>query len=81
MNNREPVEQRTGFIMNATVKLLPEPKLSYSINSAISETGLSRSRLYKMIAAGDLKTMKLGGRTMIPGLALRDALISGSEEA
>jgi excisionase family DNA binding protein len=54
----------------------PEPpKLAYSIKEACRVTSLSRSSIYRSIAAG-LKTTRVGGRTLIPAAALR-ALING----
>jgi excisionase family DNA binding protein len=48
----------------------PAPRLSYSINTAADDTGLSRSRIYKLINDGQLQTFKVGSRTMIHGAAL-----------
>ena len=48
----------------------PAPRLSYSINTAADDTGLSRSRIYKLIIDGQLPTFKLGSRTMIRGIDL-----------
>jgi excisionase family DNA binding protein len=41
------------------------PPLAYSVNSAAEATDISRSFLYKKIASGDLKIVKLGSRTLI----------------
>lgn len=42
------------------------PKLSCSLSEAKFMTSLSRATLYRMIAAGTLKTVKVGGRRLVP---------------
>lgn len=39
--------------------------LTYNINGAVKATGISRTSLYKLIAAGELPIFKLAGRTLI----------------
>lgn len=39
--------------------------LSYSIPGFVAATGVGRSTVYKEIAAGRLKTVKVGSRTII----------------
>jgi excisionase family DNA binding protein len=53
----------------------PEP-LSVRIPAAVRLTGISRSRLYLMIQAGDLEVVKIGRSTLIPYRALK-ALVKG----
>lgn len=52
------------------------PKLSYSIREACHASSLGRSTIYNHIAAGRLRAVRIGGRTVIPSEALH-ALISG----
>lgn len=40
-------------------------KLAFGISEAIEVTNIGRSRLYKDIRAGRLKTFKVGNRTLI----------------
>lgn len=40
-------------------------KLSYRLDEAVKATGLSRSKLYDLIAKGELVTFKFGRCTMI----------------
>ncbi len=47
-------------------------KLSYTVGQAVDLTGASRTRIYEAIAAGQLKTFKLGRRRLMT----RDALES-----
>lgn len=39
--------------------------LAFTITGAVSYSGLSRSRLYELIRAGDLPSLTVGGRRMI----------------
>jgi excisionase family DNA binding protein len=40
-------------------------KISYRIDEAVKASGLGRTFLYERIAAGDLKSVKVGGRRLI----------------
>ena len=48
--------------------------LAYSINEASRATSLGRTRLYQLIASGELKAIKIGNRTLIPAHALHKLL-------
>lgn len=52
------------------------PKVGYSIREASQASSLSKSTIYNHIAAGSLRAVRVGGRTIIPAEALR-ALITG----
>ncbi len=54
----------------------PEDKRAFHVKEASKIYGWSRSTLYKMMAAGTLRTVKIGGRRLIPRDEL-EALISG----
>jgi excisionase family DNA binding protein len=43
----------------------PLNRLAYSIPQAVEATSIGRSLLYKQIKAGNLKTFKIGTRTLI----------------
>jgi len=51
--------------------------LSYTLHGAMSATGLGRSKLYELMAAGKLAKIKIGRRTLITAASLR-ALIDGA---
>lgn len=53
--------------------LAPE-KLSYTAEEAAAATGTSRSSIWRRIQAGDLKTFKWSGRTLIHKEDLQAAL-------
>jgi predicted DNA-binding transcriptional regulator AlpA len=42
------------------------PKLGWSLAEIEVATGLSRSLLYRMMAAGELSTIKIRGRRLVP---------------
>ncbi len=52
------------------------PKLAYSVREACQATSLGRTTVFAHIAAGRLKTHRIGGRRLIPADSLR-ALIAG----
>ncbi len=52
------------------------PKIGYSIREACRASSLGRTTLYTHIAAGRLRAVRVGGRTIIPAEALH-ALIAG----
>ena len=54
--------------------LPPSIALAYRINDAVRIPGLSRSSLYALIAEQKLKSIKVGGRRLIPVDALRGLL-------
>lgn len=51
-------------------------KLAYTIREACYASTLARTTIYSLIAAGKLKAVRIGGRTVIPAEALH-ALIAG----
>lgn len=54
-------------------------KLLFSIAEAATALGLGRTSVYNFINSGDLKTVKLGTRTLIKVSSL-EALINKSEK-
>jgi excisionase family DNA binding protein len=52
------------------------PKLAYSIREACKASSLGRTTLYAHIAAGRLRAVRIGGRTVIPAESLH-SLING----
>jgi len=51
-----------------------EPKLAYSVKEVRKLVGVGVATLYKVIGQGDLRTVKLGGRTLILATDLREWL-------
>jgi excisionase family DNA binding protein len=52
---------------------------AYQVNEAAATYGLSRSTIYKLIAAGTLRSVKVGGRRLIPTDAI-EVLFAGDEQ-
>lgn len=56
---------------------LPEP-LVYSINDACRISSLGRTRLYQLIKAGQIRTTKVGRRTLVCAASLKSLLLGGA---
>jgi excisionase family DNA binding protein len=56
-----------------------DEKRALRIKEAATLYGISRSTIYKIMAAGTLRTVKIGGRRLIPRDAL-EALISEGQQ-
>lgn len=52
------------------------PPLAYSIKEACAASSLGRTSIYAHIAAGRLRAVRIGGRTIIPADSLH-ALLNG----
>jgi len=46
------------------------PCLAYGVDDAAKAIGISRSRLYELISAGEIAVCKVGKRTIIPTVEL-----------
>jgi excisionase family DNA binding protein len=57
----------------------PDEKRALRVKEASAIYGLSRSTLYVLMAAGRLRTVKVGGRRLIPRDAL-EALLNEGEQ-
>lgn len=55
-------------------------KLSYSVSEACAATSLGRTTLYGLIAAGRLKSIRVGGRTLIPAEGLRALIAENGDQ-
>lgn len=56
-------------------------KIAYSMKEAVEVTGIGRTTLYSHIADGNLKAVRVGGRTIIPADELRRFVNEGCEAA
>lgn len=56
------------------------PRLAYSVQELAVMTGLGTTTIYQLIAAGRLRTVKVGRRRIVPADSIRD-LIDGAEAA
>ena len=55
--------------------------LSVRIKEACRMTGIGRSKLYELIAAGDIEVIKVGSMTLVPVDALREFLEARRERS
>jgi excisionase family DNA binding protein len=49
----------------------PAEPISVRVRTAVQLTGISRSRIYELIAAGEIETVKIGRSTLIPYRSLK----------
>jgi len=47
-------------------------RLMYSVDETIQTTGLGRTKVYELLATGELPSVKVGRRRMIPAAALQE---------
>jgi hypothetical protein len=48
--------------------------LTYTINDAVAVSGLGRSSLYKLMNSGQLRSVLVAGRRLVPAEALRELM-------
>ena len=47
-------------------KLAPAGKMAYRINEACQCLGIGRTSLYELVKSGELKLIRIAGRTLVP---------------
>ena len=52
-------------------------RLAYSVAEFCHMSGIGRTFFYKLVASGRIKTVKPGGRRLVPAEAVREFLSSG----
>lgn len=75
---RESEQLALPFAKPAVTETALEP-ISVRIADAIRLTGIRRSKLYELIASGDLETVKIGRCTLVPVASLH-ALIERARQ-
>jgi excisionase family DNA binding protein len=61
-------------VPNQTETLSASTPLTHQINAACGRLGVGRSTLYKMIKAGDIRTVEIAGRVLVPESELQRVL-------
>lgn len=61
--------------------MFSEQRVSFTMDEAVGATGLSRSRLYKAISDGSLRTIKAGRRRMVSRKALEEYVANLERES
>lgn len=51
---------------NASVEHAEAEKLAYTVDEFMKVMGLSRTSIYELIKSGELKSVKVAGRRLIP---------------
>ena len=69
-------EAAQAELSGKAARLKQIPKFNFSIPEACHAAGVGRSTLYEAIAAGELETLKIGKRRLVPDDALRTWLAS-----
>lgn len=59
-----------------TITPLPLEPLTVRIPVAVQLTGIGRSKLYQLIAAGEIETAKVGASTLVSVASLRQLVAS-----
>jgi excisionase family DNA binding protein len=67
-------------VTNANARTGPVEPISVRIPEAVRLTGLSRSRIYELMASGDIQFAKVGSSTLIMVRSLRQ-FIEGRRQA
>lgn len=70
---KQPSQLRLPFASTAPAAPQIEP-ITVRIPDAIRMTGLGRSKLYELIASGDIETIKVGRCTLILVASLRQMI-------
>ena len=71
--NVTSIKPSRGAAMFATIPLPIEP-LSVRIPVAVQLTGIGRSKLYELIAAGEVETVKVGASTLVTVASLKQLI-------
>jgi excisionase family DNA binding protein len=56
-----------------------ERRLTYSIAEAARMCGVSRATLYRLLARGQLSTVKIGSRRLVPERSIETLLAGGTQ--
>jgi excisionase family DNA binding protein len=72
---REPGDAATTA---AAVGDPPTPRLTVSVTEAASMLGISRALAYELVARGEVPSVRLGRRVVVPVAALR-AMVAGGD--
>ena len=64
----------------APLEIFKDDRIAVRIREACRITGIGRSKLYELIASGDIPTIKIGAITLVPVEGIR-AFIDGQRQA
>lgn len=72
------MRKRHGFPDDPAQQLLPFEPMTVRIPVAVRLTGIGRSKLYELIKAGDVETVKVGTATLVKVASLRRLVERGA---
>lgn len=75
MSDYNAIRRRAAGTLHSQASLEP---LTVRITVAVQLTGIGRSKLYELIKAGDLQTVKVGAATLVTMASLRRLAERGS---
>jgi excisionase family DNA binding protein len=52
--------------MDERAQSLPKDRLAYRVADACAALGVGRTSLYELVRSGELKLIKIAGRTLVP---------------
>ena len=52
----------------------PPPRMAYSVTEAAAALGVSKTLIYQMIRRGELPSVKIGARRVVPVAAIHELL-------
>lgn len=53
------------------------PKIAYSVDQAARALSIGRTKVFELLKAGQLRSIKIGSRTIIPAEGLQAMLAAG----
>lgn len=59
----------------------PITPLAYTVNEALTAVPIGRTLLYQLISRGELRTVMIGGRRLIPAAALEELITKAGDAA
>lgn len=59
----------------------PLPPLVHHVNAAAARIGVSRRKFYELVACGCVRTLKIGGRTVVAEAELQRVVAEAAKEA
>jgi hypothetical protein len=62
------------------VPLPADSVIAYRVLDAVAVSGLSRANLYRRLKSGELRSVFVAGRRLIPAAALREFLSGGASQ-
>lgn len=67
MNSQASLSANTQSPARFALRDEPAPeRMAYTVNAALHALSIGRTKFYELVNAGELKLIKIGGRTLVP---------------